>query len=511
MKLGITAPGQETAVRHWQASMVTFIPPKPPRSLAYLQIECVACRELFTLAEGEQNAPRGESNWRHARTTQPFVWLRFLPPRYLKPSRPQHRPHTHTPELHPAPSDNDAPIPINCPRCGTDNRNWVQILHAPHPLKVLSFWPVALGLLGTLAVFVATLTVYHDQFSGEKRAALFTVLLLAGLAPSLLLPAAWRKEREHTNARGLLPATSWPSPALQISVTLLLVFVFVLPAVLYVAIPLGFDFVADLLALPAPTNLPEHVQKVRDDFKRMAGNIPSENIGMVERSFNGLEKTLGIAPQANDLNGRALGALAVAENLAKEKPDNQQSENVRRELSRIETAIVAAQPPRFDINFFKVWFKHVLAVAVFASLCANWAVAQYVSATGKHLPRPLYYSLADMTRVVAWEMKRTLELPGDLSQIEWIKAERNGLGGLDLTGLLRLAPAQEQTSQFDLVRRYELVSDPWGRIVHTVAKDVQIPAVARATPAEGAVNSEADDIHDTLARLFQPSSRYISL
>ncbi len=431
--------------------MIAFTPPQSPHTLATFQIECAACKELITLAEGNQNASPMHPSWQHASTTQPFIWLRYVPQRFLKASQPQHRPHTfitETPQnLAADQQEAKKAIPINCPRCGADNRNWVLIQQTTRLRNFGRNFPFALlGVLTTLAILAYAPNHQPNTFKTGQEVLFYIALATVGLLSSLLLPIGWRAEREYWNAHSLLPRQSLFSPALQKAFWLLIFFVFVLPGFTFVAMPLAINYMEELL--PSPT---------------------------VEENLIGQENGESQAEEADS-----------ADSLAAIKPA------------------------------LKTWFRYTLATSLLTSLFGWVAVTMYVSEVNRHLPRPLYFSLADMTRVVSWEVKRVLDLPGDMNLMEWLAAERNELGGLDLLGIVRGTPEVDEMgkplSQFVQARRYEVMTDPWGRIVYTEARDIQVPA-GTAPAGEIGLQSPAtsDEVHTTLDHLFRPQSRYIAL
>ena len=493
--------------------MFTFKPPHPPQSLATLQIECVACKELFTLAEGQQSAQSNAGAWQHVLTAQPFVRLRYLPDRFLKTTRPQHRPHTFTQDSPEDPGSINGPIRINCPRCGADNRNWLHILQSFTQNLPQNFLPLGIGFLITcLLLLTATIRLWTILSLGQL-AILFVMILLSGLLPLAVMPFLWRQEREYHNAGGFLPRGAL-SPTLRVGFALLLIFVFILPAFIYVAVPIGFDYVSDLLSPPATPSLPERIQQVREQIEGALGTSSADKSGAVESALVTIESLLKIKDPPTDLKIRSMSTLQIANQWVKLNEDSELVPKIAREVAHLE-AFIAAQSPRVDKAFLKIWFKYVLASSLLASLCGWWTVTMYVGHVNRHLPRPLYYSLADMTRVVAWEVKRVLELPGDMSQVEWLDAERNELGGIDLIGIVRATPRWSQAAtggRLEPARRYEIMTDPWGRIVYVESRDIRVSAPV-PPPEQGgdAAAAEREEVYNTLEKLFRPQSRYLSL
>jgi hypothetical protein len=109
---------------------------------------------------------------------------------------------------------------------------------------------------------------------------------------------------------------------------------------------------------------------------------------------------------------------------------------------------------------------------------ASTAVDAFVSKINGHLPKPLFSSIANMTRIVAWEAKKSLEIPGDLEHFQWTNVNRNDQGGITLSGLCR--DDVPQNGDYDLGRKvraqcYCINTDLWGRIVKTDVTFKQVP------------------------------------
>ncbi len=522
-----------------------FTPPTPPETLVTLQVECVACRERFVVAEGEQRARAGEQKrqWQPAAAGQPRLDLRFLPQRNRKAVTPSPRPDVF--ETAPQPETPSAQTAIVCPRCGADNRNWVKILHTPIWEQWRVLWPALLGLLITGAICLMAYNRFGNKFEETERIFFFIALLLAGALPSLFLPMAWRQQREYRNARGLLLTVGPVSPLLSMALTFFLIVVFILPGALFVVMPLGFESVERLLSPPpAEPTLTARIQTVRDQVETVLNGASEEKKTAAQEAVAGLEalqaeavkkaeaeaastitptaqisatSTGTAAPEgaterqereSTDWNGRAQAVLKWASQYTQENPASPLPARIVSPVVALEALTSTPPEPVVNQEFLKTWLKYTLTVSLFASLCGALASALRASAVDPHLPYPIYYSLAEMSRVVGWEVKRVLELPGDMSQMEWQTAERNQLGGLTLVGIIRSAAGIG--AAYVPARRYEVVSDPWGRIVYTnmtyiQAPNLSAPAVVDASP------SEAEEIHHILTDLFRARPTYLSL
>jgi hypothetical protein len=136
-----------------------------------------------------------------------------------------------------------------------------------------------------------------------------------------------------------------------------------------------------------------------------------------------------------------------------------------------------------DEDFLKSWVWFVGTSCLIAFFFSMLTVYKYVSSVNSQVPRPIFHSIAHMTRVVAWEARQALEIRGDMEHIQWMDVKRNARGGIDLVGLHRDLPDFDATGLpvGDRVRaqRYHVSTDKWGRIVSATISDV------RATSAMG--------------------------
>ena len=434
-----------------------FRPPQVPDSWTTLQIECVSCKELISLAEGAEESKRGQDDWYHPPTEQPHILLRYLDRISRRETHPPHRPYT---IINKSTKDQRAKqerIPITCPRCGADNRNWVHILHPQR--RSVSDWLTDFRLVGVGAfVLFPIFATMSIRASGKidgigELTLLIIVMALAGFLPLVIMPRMWMGLREYRNARSIARSIahgqSAISPPIRIALILLAFFVFVLPGFIYVAVPV-FESISDLILTPDTPALSEDSQS--ESTSKPAG-----------------------------------------------------------EAANSEQSLISKLLKNVNLDFLKIWFKYVLILSLLAMLFGWLAVWQYVNRINRHLPRPIYYSVAAMTRVVAWEAKRALEIRDHLERIQWMDVKRNEFGGINLIGLFRadpdLDPQGKPVRSLLRAQRYEIASDRWGRIVFAEIRDVLVP-VSAVSPQYTAVPTpayrESDDINKTLDQLFRP-------
>ena len=114
-------------------------------------------------------------------------------------------------------------------------------------------------------------------------------------------------------------------------------------------------------------------------------------------------------------------------------------------------------------------------VSVFMTMHALKGFVEHIDGM---LPRPIFSSVADMTRVTIWEAKRSLQIGNNMGHIQWVEATRNGTGGIDLIGLHRAEPELDRNNNplHPKVRaqRYVIQTDMWGRILNTVVRDTWV-------------------------------------
>lgn len=255
--------------------------PTPPNTLVTLQIECVSCKETFSLAEDKANE-NPSPNW-------------HIPSEQSVHTEIHHRPHLDRHLSHPLPRaipenstdpqnkwDDNKYEPVNCPRCGTDNRNWVRLAYAEPPgnywqqqrIKFNKFSLIWIGYIVT--AFLLIKLIWREWDNGQTTAYIFVfiMLLLAGILPILTIIGQWRPIREtkienkYNTTRSTLQQMS---PGIIQGGIYLLIFVVVIPLFVYIFMPqiLGFfkteeDLVTQiddvLLALDAQN--PEAMQGV---------------------------------------------------------------------------------------------------------------------------------------------------------------------------------------------------------------------------------------------------------
>jgi len=279
-----------------------FNTPVPPDTLVSRQIECISCKEIFTVSEDHARRGRRQrtDDWRLPPDHYPDTELRYQPDRTRRPVTPETR-------SSPAKSGrfsgwNGQPVSVNCPRCGADNRNWLHLARIPAFLFYVSqFSALIICLVVLILILAVAVAQYFDplvfldelvagmlwhnvaqgapwrEFApGELRRSLSLVLtiFLAGYLPLLLIPPQWKRLREYIHLRKV--RTTRPiidiSPPLSTGLVLFATFVFLVPFVLFILIPWTFDRGVVLLS---PEREPTLVQRLDQISRALPAAINS--------------------------------------------------------------------------------------------------------------------------------------------------------------------------------------------------------------------------------------------
>jgi hypothetical protein len=112
------------------------------------------------------------------------------------------------------------------------------------------------------------------------------------------------------------------------------------------------------------------------------------------------------------------------------------------------------------------------------------AMKQFALTVDKDLPPPVFYSVANMTRLVSWEARQALEVGNQHFDIQWMSVNRNDKGGLDLVGLFRDPPHfdifGQATGELVRAQKHTVHTDKWCRVMEAKIEDVLVPVPAGA-------------------------------
>jgi DNA-directed RNA polymerase subunit M/transcription elongation factor TFIIS len=258
--------------------------PQSPLSFTTRRIRCVSCQEQFTVAEafvGENHhrpkqrgrvGDRIENDWTgtHLQSWREPV---INGPDHGGFPRPVVYGHL-TPTV-------AAALPlfdrtVECPRCGSDNRNWLQLQTRPNnrgSLMGISLdrFPLAFaGVIIVMALAAASLWVSYESEFRPLRAVIMAVTIgLTGYLATRCVTGSWFKQREFQYRRPFLPKGDlWQqsSPALRAGLPVLPVTLIVVPLILFILFPLSLNVMAWLLA-PAGTASELGIDINRDFFR----------------------------------------------------------------------------------------------------------------------------------------------------------------------------------------------------------------------------------------------------
>jgi hypothetical protein len=221
------------------------------------------------------------------------------------------------------------------------------------------------------------------------------------------------------------------------------------------------------------TDLPDDVKEMTETLLVNINSVPDGNNVAVARLLDRFSSNLD-----NVLEGAAQSVHAET------APQIQALKTI---VEDARTAVQAAQEKEAQtkineagasLGYLALW-ELTVGLASFISVFTSMAALKaFVAQIDRQLPPPLFYSVANMTRVVIWEAKRALEIGDEVQQVQWTAVQRNAQGGVDLQGLYRdnRHPAQQgdPLATKVLAQRYEITSDRWGHIVKAEIKAARV-------------------------------------
>ena len=509
--------------------------PQPPSTFTTLQIPCVACREVFTVAEAFQT-PNGQ--WRLPADHNPSVPMRYEDNLSRQPIRSVTRA---DPEINPSTFRQNQPDTyVNCPRCGADNRNWLQLRNprlapVPFTIKYLprgilvwrqKFYGAYLSII--IAIILAPITWLMAAAVQEEAWGLILALavLLAALFTAVDLTSKWRGLRLDDHIRAVMPTKrSQEAKLWRRGVTIIFLLAFIIPIVFFQMAPRALGVVSRLLRDTPRTA----VQAGQRQLNQLNQNYDELTLEIIQTAIANIEKIeqdeeLGsdeiqkqITARLDELQADLEAQSQLILSLAQKDIDAQiqhleafvaESEKLVDE-KRNQADAAAINNISANLQFVALWSIMVGLSSLASVLMSMRAIKNYAAAVDNILPSPIFSNIADMTRVTIWEAKRSLQIGNDMSHIQWTEANRNGTGGIDLIGLHRATP--DRDTQGNLIsptvraQRYVIQTDMWGRILNTVVRDVRTPYTVeqqnlQSRPPSATSSQEID--HETIQRLF---------
>ncbi len=185
--------------------------------------------------------------------------------------------------------------------------------------------------------------------------------------------------------------------------------------------------------------------------------------------------------QASSSSSRTAILAAVRELALTSNPPFPKAMQIEHNIQTLESVIESMNPspPPIDPGFLMYWFLVVFLSWLIGLIFGSIAMNERVEMIDPHLPRPIFMNMTHMTRLALWELKKTLEVRGDMQYIQWTQATRNANGGINLVGLHRGLPEFDETGRQrkNTIRaqRYEIETTPWVKIEKAEIKDVEVP------------------------------------
>jgi hypothetical protein len=258
--------------------------PQPPLSFTTHLLHCAACREQFSVAEAfiidnydsrdEHIRQRGEivgknigfqwnnvslSAWREspelvAASVRQRRWLVL-----------DHLPNNVVNVLQLFDSV------INCPRCGADNRNWLQMQTKPRRfdrvLGINAHWFPLTAVAWVVVMLLAAapfLFLLIRRFSLAEVAMLSLMIGLTGYFTTQSVTGSYWEQREFQFRRPYLPkANLWQqiSPTIRAGLPILPITLIIVPLALFVLLPLSFNLLGWLLGGTNPLSAGIHLDR----------------------------------------------------------------------------------------------------------------------------------------------------------------------------------------------------------------------------------------------------------
>lgn len=521
--------------------------PEPPPTRITRQLTCVSCKETFFISEddpvnnrthtsnnsGNGNGNNSEpdsnasdnnnvnehSNWQMPINGAFNIQLRYQEDRTQRSvisdshAQPQQTTYKNWEDLQRE--------HINCPRCGADNRNWLNLLNPISGSGRLiwtqrfpaAFKGIVFSIILLLIVFIAWSNTNISGMSTPRKTTLLAFVLIAAALPALELTKSshWLDLRNDRHLRQLGQANGvnkevglWLRGFL-----LFLICTFIIPVVLFLYGPRGMNFLTRIF-FPAPTAVVEnaaapYINMLNEQLNEMPDDVADLTYDTIRRLEDIPYPWAYASAVENILDEFNQDLEEILEDLADStQPDTMHQittlqtavdqailEINRAQDDAIQTAITETSG---TVRFLALWVMLVGVSGITSVFASMAALKSFTSHVDNVLPPPIFYSVANMTRVVVWEAKQALEVKVAVDHIQWTAVNRNQQGGITLQGLhydSNLPHPIDNTLQTRvLAQRYEIISDCWGRIIE-----------AKVKPTRALLPSRGSTLGDELFRL----------
>lgn len=270
--------------------------PTSPNTLVTRQIECVACREIFAITEDVAALrPERSGFWVMLPDQLANVRQRFDPQIGHVPVIPEARAGAQA-APHPILTERRSQrAHVNCPRCGTDNRNWLHIINPPPDANSFGrhtwyarFRTAVIGAVFALLLGMVSALVL-DQ-AGENKLQTLAMLLFVFIGvflQTVMITSLWRRQRLFNAEKKLNQTKSrWRlSPTTEVNLTFFTLLAVLLPLLIYAIMPMTLNQVRPRLLPPLPDRIDQVLVSLPDTFN----NAPREDLVLLENSVVALE------------------------------------------------------------------------------------------------------------------------------------------------------------------------------------------------------------------------------
>lgn len=487
-------------------------------------ITCVSCKEKFAVTEGHQAPNPNDSVWRMRPNVPNTINLYYEDRRQQRPVVPTSRQTPLPPEglIGTQQPFSFTPQAINCPRCGADNRNWLALTRSgnlpQHILWQQRFSGVFSAFyVGAAFVVLAIVLIFLLEIHLGKAAIMLVFIPAAILGIIWEITREWDALRENRHVRHILPKTKNKEKELWLrGFALVGIFTVVLPVLFFSLTPTAFRTLRELIednpenevnvAATAVSQVlnqqidatEEEFAAIADEMQELINSLPKEDLPQIEAELEALSNKLANSVDVSAISMEQLQAENAAAIEARRNEEMAAVTNARkRVINGLADGLVA------DMKFLVLWGLVVgipSFVTVFISMAA---LKRFVGRVDRDLPPLIFYSVANMTRLVTWEARQALEVGEQHFKIQWTSVERNEQGGIDLVGLFRDPPEFDIFGQVrsPMVRaqRHIIHTDKWCRVVNASITDVMVPIPAGA-PA-GVMQLVSESQHDAPANV----------
>lgn len=465
--------------------------PSFPTVFTTRHITCVSCKEKFAVTEG------GDGAWFVRANVPQTVNLQYESERQQRPVVPNSR------QIQ-QPVNGRLALPrpyelINCPRCGADNRNWLALTVAGNaPLGRIWRQRFPGAFAAIIVAFVFAILALTMPAAIEISWWQAIILALSIIVVSFLfinnITSNWEAFRDDVHVAKILPKTRRLEPTLWgKSILFLVIASLVLPVIIFAAGPIVVQEIFQVLdTMPKEeveveatevntafdTRVNQSVEEIKafgDDVQDALEGLPTDDQERIEKEIEELSQDIAdtAVTAAEDIS---LFGVQSVERL---------EENLDTQITAVENARKSAVARFRDevmggIRFLAIWCLLMGLTLVITMMIMMPAMKAFALRADANLPPPVFYSVANMTRLVTWEARQALEVQGIyFPNIQWMSVDRNDQGGLDLVGLFRERPDIDIFGQpiGTMVRaqKHTIHTDKWCRVTSAKIEDVIVP------------------------------------